>query len=73
MVSKTKAKSKPMTWILGDKKRGISVYKLNYPSTYNPWRAAYWRNGKQIRTEEYPTRREALQEARAKARINFVG
>lgn len=71
MKTRTKTKAR-QTWVLGSKKRGISVTKLHYPYTYNPWRVAIWKDGKQILTEEYPTRREAITEARERARINWV-
>jgi len=63
---KTKAKTKRMQWLWGDKKRGVSLYRLDYQKPQ--WRVAFWKNGRLYRTEEYPTKGEALVEGRAYAK-----
>ena len=55
-----------MAWLWGDKKRGVSLYKLHYRTPQ--WRVAFWKNGRLYRTEEYPTKSEALTEGKAYTR-----
>lgn len=50
-----------MIWVAGDKKKGVSVYKLHYKTPQ--WRIGLWRNGKLYRTVDYDTREEAMIEA----------
>ncbi len=66
MAIKTKAKKQKMTWLYGNKKRGVSLYKLHYKTPQ--WRVAFWKNGRLYRTEEYPTEKETLREGKAYAR-----
>lgn len=63
---RVKTKRPTMKWLWGDRKRGVSVYKLAYKKPQ--WRVAFWKKGKLYRTEEYPTEAEALREGRAYAR-----
>jgi len=48
-------------WIAGDKRKGLSIKKLNYKKPL--WRVGIWRGGRMHRTEEFMTQQEALQEA----------
>jgi len=58
-----------MIWVAGNKKKGISVYKLHYKTP--KWRVGIWRKGRLYRTYEYTNKAEALREARARARIGW--
>ena len=70
MVVKVKTSGK-MTWLGGNKKRGVSLYKLNYKKPQ--WRVAFWKNGRLYRTEEYPTKSEALMQGRGYAKEVMAG
>lgn len=63
MATVAKKKSVKPIWIIGNKARGLSLYKLNYKKPQ--WRLAFWYKNKLYKTEEYPTRTEALREGRA--------
>jgi len=65
MAVRTKS-SVRMTWLWGDKRRGVSVYKLRYRTPQ--WRVAFWKNGRLYRAEDYPTKSEAFSEGRAYAK-----
>ena len=69
-----------MIWIAGNRKKGISVYKVRGSSIYRKgmgtkwaWAVAVWRNNKLARTPEYyPTRKEAISEAKSRAKAGWL-
>ena len=69
MVTKTKTKLRGgsrVVWLWGDKKKGVSVHKLNYKPP--KWRVVLWLNGERSHTVDYFDRGEALLEGRAYVR-----
>ena len=61
---------KQMTWVFGNKQKGISVYKLNYKTP--SWRVAIWKAGKLYTTYEYDSRIEAMEYAKGRKRIGWI-
>lgn len=61
----TKTRQKPMVWIWGNKKKGVSVYKLSYNTPL--WRIGVWVDYRLYRTYEYEKKAEAIREARGYA------
>jgi len=61
---------KKMTWVFGNKQKGISVYKLNYKTP--SWRVAIWNAGRLHATYEYNSRTEAMEYAKSRKRIGWI-
>lgn len=70
-----------MIWVAGNRKKGVSVSKVRGSRVWREgvkrkwaWAVGVWMNGKLVgQPEYYPTKKEALQEAKGRARIGWYG